>query len=76
MFFGNREEVLNTIQKIQREKCVYDMGFGKPPNFCDCKYGYDNRPYNEKTSCPELRCVIRLLENITDKEYEDIIERK
>lgn len=84
MFYGTRELVKNTITKLRDELCCY---FGPT---CDCKYGYEGgwgipkEPTNkkkrgwvasEKTACPELRCVMALLENITDEEYAEILRR-
>jgi hypothetical protein len=77
MFYKDRETLLEVLTKMQREHCQYDMfSFDpsrNPPDFCDCKYGYNKR--GEQTGCPELRCIVQLLSNITDDEFYDIMDR-
>lgn len=78
MFIEGRENILKVIKLLQRSHCCYDMLFREtPPPFCDCKYGFTGEKHiGEQTGCPELRCVVNLLENITDEEYKEISMRK
>jgi hypothetical protein len=78
MFYpSNPDELAVVIEKIrQNRSCVY-MG---NKNHCDCKFGGDDLGTmyagGESYGCPELRVCIQLLNNITDKEYKEIMNRK
>lgn len=85
MFHTSREELIKSMTILQRSVCCYDTYVFRPdappPEFCDCKYGATNfkadRAFGgEQTFCPELRCVVQLLENINNKEYHYIMGRK
>lgn len=80
MFYTDKSQLIATISILQRENCVYDhIGFAQPAIFCDCKYGYKGKnksDSSEQTGCPELRCVLHLLNKMTEKEYKKIMERK
>jgi len=77
MFIDNRENLRKNIELIQRRMCSYDnFSFDpecEPPRFCDCKYGASGR--GEQTGCPELRCMLVLLENMTDEEFSELVNR-
>ena len=79
MFIDSRKNLRTNVELIQRRLCTYD-GFStenptiKKPSFCDCKYGA--AWYGEQTGCPELRCILLLLENMTDEEFYEIVNRK
>jgi len=71
---------------MQRECCSYDS-FGvvhssrvdPPPMMCDCKYGYKEKSQacrSEQTGCPKFRMVVALLNNMTDDEFYQILNRK
>jgi len=79
MFYGEKEQVENSLRLLQRKVCCYDgLLFPTPPPFCDCKYGYDPKAklgLSEQTCCPELRTVIELLDKMTEQEYNDILSR-
>ena len=80
MVFGaEREELIETLTALQRASCDYDSKQDDPPGICDCKYGYELKPYGsyhgEKNGCPELRSVVALLNVMTDKEYEKLGKR-
>lgn len=82
MFITDRESVKEVIRILQRKHCVYD-GYGftngdsNPPPFCDCKFGMtkNSHSHGEKNGCPELRCVVELLEAMTDEEFTKILKR-
>lgn len=83
MFYTDREALIKAITILQRSVCCYDMysiqNESPPPESCDCKYGADHfvlgHGGGEQTFCPELRCVIKLLTNINNKEYMYLMER-
>jgi len=79
MFIDSRKNLRTNAEMIQRRLCSYDGFSGhdltaKKPSICDCKYGANG--HGEKTGCPELRCILILLENMTDEEFNDIVNRK
>lgn len=79
MFYGNKDEVKNTLRLMQKNVCAYDLGFFPEEKEikCDCKYGYNpKQTYGERTGCPELRTVVKLLEKMTEQEYMDILQRE
>jgi hypothetical protein len=77
MFYGDKNQVRNSLHLLQRKVCEYDMMMrGTPPSFCDCKYGYNSTRRSEQTCCPELRTVVELLDKMTQKEYNTILERE
>ena len=77
MFAINKDELIHSLLKMQRKACSYDMNINlNPPPFCDCKYGYDGRQHGERTGCPELRLVVKILANMTDYEYSSLLNRK
>ena len=77
MFSISKEKLIDSLSKMQRKACSYDMNIPlNPPSFCDCKYGYDGKKYGENTGCPELRLVVHILENMTDHEYASLFNRK
>ena len=49
----------------------------KPPCMCDCKYGATNigNAGEAGNGCPEMRCVVSIIDNMTDKEFERIRKR-
>lgn len=77
MFVIERKKLLSQIIKIQRMACSYDnMLLAEPTSFCDCKYGIGEEGFcGERTGCPKLRNVTRLLEAMTDEEYEKFMEK-
>jgi len=68
MFTRPREEALRNLKKMQQEACLYN----NTP--CDCKYGASGS--REETGCPELRTVIKMLENMDDEQYNEILGRE
>ena len=80
MFYCSREELETFAVMLQREFCAYD---GKephsPPKSCDCKYGADNSSFgglSEKgNGCPEMRCLVKILQSISSAEYGNLMER-
>ena len=79
MFYCKKDLLLSAIIKMRRDRCCYDMGCGREPSFCDCKYGYGNKDVlvnNEVTGCPELRVLEQLIKNMTDEEYKFLLGRK
>lgn len=83
MFYGSRERVRAALHLIQREHCDYDaLRFRRdavnhpPPSRCDCKYGYTGlQGHGEQSGCPELRSAVELLDQITEEEYNTIMQR-
>ena len=77
MFSDNRKNLLVNLEKIQRRLCSYDNFSNDPtsekPPVCDCKYGASG--IGEQTGCPELRCILLLLENMSEKEFSKIIDK-
>ena len=74
MFFGDKDEVLESIKVARKNACHY-MG-----STCDCKYGgpvdrFSDEREGERTGCPELRTLIVLLEQMTEEEYDNILKR-
>ena len=80
MFAVDKNKLSQTIHILQRKSCSYDMGNLEqdPPSFCDCKYGWSGERKSlasESNSCPELRLVHKLLETMTEEEYQDLVRR-
>lgn len=76
MFFRDKDKILSVIKNIRRHRCCVYIS----EDFCDCKFGGEDisRLFHggESNGCPELRVVISLLNKMTDKEYQRILNRK
>jgi hypothetical protein len=74
MFTIERHELIANIEKLRKNLCCYATH-----DRCDCKYGvaekkmFENK-ITEQTGCPELRCVLLVLSNMTDEEYSKCLE--
>ena len=69
-FGGSREQVLDALQQIGGEHCVYAGEW--PHNFCDCKYGYQGvevAARGEQSGCPELRTLYAVIWAMADEEF-------
>lgn len=79
MFKEKKDNLINFIYKKQRTSCDYDMYRINPesrsPSFCDCKYGWDGKNFGEQNGCPEFRLLYKLLNKMTDEEYNNILSR-
>lgn len=73
MFLGSREESLRVLALAGRERCVYSGNWSD--NRCDCKYGGPNEDFRwrggEQSGCPELRSLYRIVEMMTDDEWQE-----
>lgn len=70
MLIENKEIYISTLKKIREKICGY-VG-----TTCDCKFGFASKGTDsEKTGCPEIRCLIHLLEVMTEKEFQTILKR-
>lgn len=83
MIYGTREDCLRVLRMVGRESCQYSGNW--PENFCDCKYGVKGKPMfpkysndlqvrdisGEQCGCPELRSIYRVIENMSDEEWND-----
>jgi hypothetical protein len=73
--------MLEFIEKCQRLFCAYDtyghMEDAKRPSMCDCKFGATKIGCGSETGngCPEMRCVKEIFDNMTDKEFDRIVNR-
>lgn len=60
MFYGEKDEVRSALHTMQRAVCCYDMlGSKNPPEFCDCKYGYDEREQLKANNIMVSKLVVR-----------------
>ncbi len=79
MFVQDRKALIETLTKMQRHACCYDMFRYKedatPARFCDCKYGMNGEERGEQTGCPELRCIVLLLQSMTDNQFAKIMHK-
>lgn len=79
MFADKKSNLLKRIVAMQRNSCDYDMfrinNEANPPQFCDCKYGENDKFKGEKNGCPELRLVAHLLAVMTEEEYKSLLSR-
>jgi len=64
----SRKEAIEALEIIRKHLCCYIGGR------CDCKFGvkeYTVGTYREVgCGCPEIALMKRVLENMTDEEYE------
>jgi hypothetical protein len=71
MFGINQKRLIENLEKLRRRCCCYMTIDDDSP--CDCKYdpSEDTKvPFPiENNGCPEIRLVIKLLENMSDGEY-------
>jgi hypothetical protein len=72
---NDKNLLIKALKGVRRNVCCYSS-----ENFCDCKYGLDDKEMiefgSETTGCPELRTVIYFLEKITEEEFKEILNRK
>lgn len=86
----NKAKLVQVATAAQRTFCVYDMfplgrigrkdkdvEPGNPPNTCDCKYGATNIGGGHElgNGCPEMRQLVAVLEEMTQKELRAIQRR-
>lgn len=84
MIFCDRQQALDALKIIGRLRCAYAGDW--PDNICDCKYGGPvlmphpvygaNLPHEvlgEQTGCPELRTLYRVIEKLTDGQWENAV---
>jgi hypothetical protein len=83
MFFRDRGETLAGLAQLGGSLCGYTWD---PADWlgvrCDCKYGgpvlsTPGRPprLSERTGCPELRSVYKVVAALTDQEWKDLLTR-
>lgn len=70
-----KDELIVAIEAIRRVHCKYLPGM-TGSGFCDCKFGGKdiNSVSGEQTGCPELRTVGRLLEKMSEKDYQSLFD--
>ena len=73
MFGTDKYSLVSTLKKIREKICAYMPGVP-----CDCKYT-DNpnlaRGPSEGTGCCEVRLAARIIESMTEEEYEEFMKR-
>lgn len=73
MFGVNRNDLIEGLKVIKKRRCAYSGAK------CDCKYGVNDKTFNnggsEQTGCPEISEAINLIQAMTDKEFEFISKR-
>ena len=74
MFTIERQELIENVERLRKNLCCYST-----PDRCDCKYGVAEKhifenSMTEQTGCPELRCVLLVLQNMTDEDYSKCLE--
>jgi hypothetical protein len=78
MFYTDKERLKQSIKIMKGDVCAY--GQKEVNSFCDCKYRGEeehHHPLSESFSgCAELSNVYMLLDKMTDKEYQRILNRK
>lgn len=73
MFVIDKHSLVRTLGKIREKICTY-----LPTVPCDCKYtGEPNlgRGSGEGTGCCEVRLAARIINSMTEEEYEYFIRR-
>lgn len=91
MFYGERQECLAVLKLVGRESCQYggpwpdnicDCKFGVKgkPMFhefvgSDLEQIRDRSQTSEQTGCPEIRSIYRIIEKMTDAEWDEIRDR-
>jgi hypothetical protein len=74
MFGVNKSDLLEGLKVVQKRRC----GYGGGPK-CDCKYGVSEKTFNNATSeqngCPELSEALRIIQAMTDNEFNRITKR-
>lgn len=67
-----RTELNEALERIQVGICAY-----RSHSFCDCKYGAHNVGLNSEngSGCPEIRQTLTIMKEMTDEEYQSIIDR-
>ena len=78
MFRVDKKELMESIKIIKGDVCAY--GQKEVGEMCDCKYRQketSHSPLSESFSgCCELSLTYLILSKMTDKEYEELCERK
>lgn len=69
-YFPPREKVIRSLKNLAGRTCGYALK-GSLPSVCDCKFGVEKLRKSEHSGCPELRLMIMMLEEMTDKEYHE-----
>ena len=56
---ASKDEIEQSATNIRRKFCGYDMGMGKEPSKCDCKYGAHEleKMTGETSGCCEMRTL-------------------
>ena len=83
MFMGSRYECLHTIAMAGSAYCCYLPGHKNPEiwpvSLCDCKYcgptTFGDSNFSEKTGCPEMKTLYRIVEALNDEEWEELIKQ-
>jgi len=67
-----RTELTEALERIQVGICAY-----RSHSFCDCKYGANKVGLNDEdgSGCPEMRQMIAIMKEMTDTEYQTILDR-
>ena len=77
MFGCSKERLIAGLVNINKAHCAYNNG-NSDLGRCDCKYGAGEK-YNPNSElgngCPEIRSVTKILEKMTDDEYEELCKR-
>lgn len=71
MFVENRIDTMRGLARLGARLCGYSLGDpdGWMAGRCDCKYGADLSKSSEQTGCPEVRCMVLLLDSMTDEQW-------
>lgn len=64
-----KQEAIDAIKKLGEKQCCY-VSKDEWPHWCDCKYGGPDGKGGEKTGCPELMDILRVVENMSDNEWD------
>jgi hypothetical protein len=79
-----RENLARLIRTVRRSHiCAYRHGNTDASDICDCKFGIDCSQADAKpghgdeasNGCPEMRVVEKILEVITQSEFDRVIAR-
>ena len=73
MFGIKKDRLTENLGKIQEQRCAYVGGY------CDCKYGNEGQEPNQLSEtfsgCPEIAMAKRMIEKMTEKEFERLCKR-
>lgn len=74
-YFPPRKRLLRSLKHVGGRLCGYARK-GELPSICDCKFDVEKLRRSEHTGCAEIRLMVSLLENMTDKEYNERMSRR